>query len=733
MSVNEDHTLDLIRRDLKLMKRVCENYEGRVLKSTGDGLLMHFISAVKAVECAIEIQREITQVATSLALEDTLKHRIGIHLADIFISETDVMGNGVNIAARLQAEADPGGICISQTVYDVVKAGLQLETQYLGPRELKNIREVVPAYKILLNPEAGFQSPFADVVRSLEQHHNLLRIKKLLFYVCKNTWESDADKLNATNLSELLQELLQVNPTLAQIERLLDTAVRSLSKPAEYSLVASAILNAVEPLYPASMPSRPLHRQAEDDRTEAITSPASQIISQPLYEPIAAGLQRSANAARIQKLIFYVCRNRWENDPIQLESLNLQDLIAELHQLAPTLAALRQLLNRFVETLSKRTEYTLIANTIIDQLQPLYPFQTTPLAPHSSSASVEAERTETINVPAQPVRPTTSYSQVIQALEQDPNAARIKKLMLYICRREWETDTGKLTHLDMGTLVQELHRLAPTIDQLESNLQAIVSSLNKPAEYGAIAQTLIRKFRPLYLDPPVSRPAASQVASPVVTLAELLPATSPDSSTPPFASEPQDPPNNQTFNLFDARLGIMKYANPLRAKIVIFSALHSDFDFSGQDWLSLRMYELDGLLRQLLDLCKSYTDLEALLYAAARRLPDAEENVEIASVIIKCLRPFYLYGGSVSTLAASTEVTQIDLDFDETRLELEAADEDDRTCELMLQEAELDESIPSPTENISPNQRLLNPEVSSANPTVLPPPINLGEVKHARE
>lgn len=79
------------------------------------------------------------------ATKDYLMHRIGIHLADMYITQTDVMGNGVNIAARLQTEADPGGICISQTVYEVAKHGLEFDTQYLGPRELKiSVRLFLP-------------------------------------------------------------------------------------------------------------------------------------------------------------------------------------------------------------------------------------------------------------------------------------------------------------------------------------------------------------------------------------------------------------------------------------------------------------------------------------------------------------------------------------------------------------------------------------------------------------
>ena len=124
MSTDEEDTLGLIHRDLKLMETLCQQFEGQVVKSTGDGLLMCFSSAVQAVSCSLEIQRQLaTPTQTS---QKRLEHRIGVHLGDVFFKDDDVMGNGVNIAARLQTEAQPGGICISQVVYEVVKSRLAL-------------------------------------------------------------------------------------------------------------------------------------------------------------------------------------------------------------------------------------------------------------------------------------------------------------------------------------------------------------------------------------------------------------------------------------------------------------------------------------------------------------------------------------------------------------------------------------------------------------------------------
>lgn len=148
----EEVTLKLLERDFAVMRKLCAKHEGAVLKTTGDGLLLHFSSAVLAVAYALKMQRHFADRAKNTPADDHLTHRVGIHLGDVFVNDDDVMGDGVNIAARLQAEAEPGGICISQTVYDVVKNKLELAVVKLAPRELKNISQAVPMYRVLLEP-----------------------------------------------------------------------------------------------------------------------------------------------------------------------------------------------------------------------------------------------------------------------------------------------------------------------------------------------------------------------------------------------------------------------------------------------------------------------------------------------------------------------------------------------------------------------------------------------------
>lgn len=156
---DEAKAIELFRQDADLIAKTCTEFEGQVLKNTGDGLLMCFTSAVQAVNCAIEIQKRLHAQAEGRKKEDVLMHRIGVHLGDVILQADDVIGDGVNIAARIQNEARPGGIALSQTVYDVVRGKVRTEATSLGVRHLKHIVEPVTIWGI---PPIGLptQSPY---------------------------------------------------------------------------------------------------------------------------------------------------------------------------------------------------------------------------------------------------------------------------------------------------------------------------------------------------------------------------------------------------------------------------------------------------------------------------------------------------------------------------------------------------------------------------------------------
>ena len=148
MHAQEVATLHRMERDLEIMRRLAGEHGGAVLKTTGDGLLVRFGSAVQAVACALEIQHGFATRVSPGNTDEALQHRVGIHLGDIFVNGDDIMGDGVNIAARLVAEAPPGGIIVSQVVHEVVKNKLALRAVPLGARQLKNIREPVTVFRV---------------------------------------------------------------------------------------------------------------------------------------------------------------------------------------------------------------------------------------------------------------------------------------------------------------------------------------------------------------------------------------------------------------------------------------------------------------------------------------------------------------------------------------------------------------------------------------------------------
>jgi len=148
---NESKTLREVRTDLTRIREIAEKHHGRVLNSMGDGLLVHFHSATDAVSCGLEFQTCMRDGFGPEKIKSPLQHRVGIHLGDMYVSESEVMGDGVNIAARLQTIAEPGGICVSQTVYDIIKNKVALKATHLGPKELKNISHSVNVYKIVVD------------------------------------------------------------------------------------------------------------------------------------------------------------------------------------------------------------------------------------------------------------------------------------------------------------------------------------------------------------------------------------------------------------------------------------------------------------------------------------------------------------------------------------------------------------------------------------------------------
>jgi len=160
MGVDEEATL----RDLKehraafLHPKVAE-HRGRIVKTTGDGVLIEFPSVVDAVRCAVEIQRGMGERNAGIPVERRIELRIGINLGDIIIDDDDIYGDGVNVAARLEALAEPGGICVSRVVRDQVRDKLDFAFADMGEQSVKNIARPVRVYRVEPNIAAAATPP----------------------------------------------------------------------------------------------------------------------------------------------------------------------------------------------------------------------------------------------------------------------------------------------------------------------------------------------------------------------------------------------------------------------------------------------------------------------------------------------------------------------------------------------------------------------------------------------
>src|SRR5215831_5976856 len=136
-----------------------KQYRGRVVKTTGDGILIEFPSVVDAVSCAIEVQQGMGERNADVPEEKRIAFRIGINLGDVIVEGRDLYGDGVNIAARLEGLAEPGGICISQTVLNHARGKIAFDVEDLGEQALKNIVHPIHAYRLLLSPSRGCAVP----------------------------------------------------------------------------------------------------------------------------------------------------------------------------------------------------------------------------------------------------------------------------------------------------------------------------------------------------------------------------------------------------------------------------------------------------------------------------------------------------------------------------------------------------------------------------------------------
>ena len=150
MSADEEATLQTLQASRTITDSLIAQHQGRIVGTAGDSILAEFASVVEAVQCAVEIQQALKTRNSAVPPEQRMEFRIGINLGDVMVEGEQIYGEGVNIAARLESLADPGGIHLSGTAYDQVKNKLSLGYDYLGEQTVKNITEPVRVYRVVM-------------------------------------------------------------------------------------------------------------------------------------------------------------------------------------------------------------------------------------------------------------------------------------------------------------------------------------------------------------------------------------------------------------------------------------------------------------------------------------------------------------------------------------------------------------------------------------------------------
>jgi class 3 adenylate cyclase len=159
MGADEEGTHERLKTHLRdLIEPKIAEHRGRIVKNTGDGFLAEYPSVVDAVRCAVEVQRGVAERNAATPPEKRIEFRIGINLGDVIVETHDIFGDGVNVAARMEGLAEPGGILVSNTVHDHVRDRLPFAFEDLGEQQVKNIARPVRVYRVR-DPAAPVEQP----------------------------------------------------------------------------------------------------------------------------------------------------------------------------------------------------------------------------------------------------------------------------------------------------------------------------------------------------------------------------------------------------------------------------------------------------------------------------------------------------------------------------------------------------------------------------------------------
>ncbi|NJN49560.1 MAG: hypothetical protein HC805_07075 [Alkalinema sp. RL_2_19] len=280
-------------------------------------------------------------------------------------------------------------------------------------------------------------------------------------------------------------------------------------------------------------------------------------------------------------------------------------MLTQLHQLYPTTQQLRFYLYTIAANLTKSREYQQIANMVLLECTGLYT-RAGDVDDDEPTAFFTSQPPIAKPAPPEQDSMVEEQCQIAQALELMPERDRIVKLMLCLMHDTWESDQEKINQTSIRKLLQDIWQKYAALIEVERQLVAIVQRLSKAVEYSTLATTIVQRIAPLY---------------------GLYEEDHVDQSLPLV----------QSVDGFDLRLEIMKFTNPLRAKILLFSVVNHRFDGSESDWTALKRNSLEALLKKILE-TYAPSDLGFRLMQMAQSWSEPEDYEQVVDVLMRALK-----------------------------------------------------------------------------------------------
>ena len=221
MAEDEERTLRTLAGHRSVIGGLIAAHDGRIVGTAGDSVLAEFPSSVAAVRCAVEIQEALATRNDSLPAPERLQFRIGVNLGDVIVEGNDILGDGVNVAARLESIAEPGGVCIASSVFDQISGKLNLGFDDMGEQSLKNITRPVRAYRVGSAASVQRPAPAAKTQRSPWMVVGALVVVAVIGVVLYNlsSQRRDDNPAPTAAVSPLADEATRLKLQIAEAER----------------------------------------------------------------------------------------------------------------------------------------------------------------------------------------------------------------------------------------------------------------------------------------------------------------------------------------------------------------------------------------------------------------------------------------------------------------------------------------------------------------------------------